>query len=67
MNIRVLSGFTSSRAIALEVVEEGRRVVSQVTKVDGFSSLLQQQQPIEDLKELSRRLMNPGRWLSSGS
>jgi len=67
MNVRVLFGFTSPGAIALEVAEKGRRVVSQITKVDGFSSLLQQQQSIEDLEEFCRGLMNPGRKLSSAS
>jgi len=67
MNVRILSSSAGPRAIALEVTEKGRRVVSQITKVDSFSSLLQQQQSVEDLEEFGRRLMNPGGKVSTES
>ena len=34
--------------------------MSDVAEVDRFTTLPQQQQPVEDLEKFGRRLMNPG-------
>ena len=55
---RVLFWSARPRSIPLEVLDQRRCIVPQITKVDGFASFLQQQDAIEGLKEFCRRLVN---------
>ena len=59
IDVRVLIGSTGPGSITLEVTEHLCCVVSKITEVDRFTALPQQQQPVEDLEQLSGRLMNP--------
>ena len=58
-NLRVLFWSASPGSISLKVVNQSGRIMSKITEIDGLPALPQQQQPIKDLEELGRRLMNP--------
>jgi hypothetical protein len=61
IDVRVLVGSTGPGSITFEVAKKLRCVVSEITEVDRFSALLQQQQPVEDLEQFCGGLVNP-RW-----
>jgi hypothetical protein len=48
----------SRGTVALEIIKHGRRSFADVTKVHSLTSLLEEQETIKDLEQLSRRLMN---------
>ena len=54
----VLVVATFACAIAGEVLQEGFRVVSDVTKVDGLAALSQEEESVELLEQNGRRLVN---------
>ena len=61
MNLRVLFRSTGLRTIALEVVNQRLRVVSQVTEVNSLTTLAKEQQPVESLEQFGGRLMDAKR------
>ena len=57
-NARVLLLAALRRAVALKVADEGRRVVPDIAVVDGLTTLAKEQQAVEYLEQLGRRLVN---------
>ena len=55
---RVLLRITLRRSVALKVAQESRSIVAKVSKVNGLSTLSEQEEVIELLEEDSRRLMD---------
>jgi len=45
-----------SGTVPFKVLDESRRILAKITKVDGLASLLEQEHTIEDLEEFCRRL-----------
>ena len=54
-NSRILIGFTRTGSIPLKIIDEGCSIVSEITKVDRFSTLPQQQQPAENLEKIRQK------------
>jgi hypothetical protein len=63
-HIRVSVRMASRGTVALEIIEHGRRSFTDATKVHSLASLLEEQETVKDLEQLSRRLMNTGTRLS---
>ena len=57
-DVRVLRRLALSSAIVLEVLDESGRILADVAEVDGFTTFLEEEEAIEDLEELGRRLMD---------
>ena len=51
--------------MALEVVDQRRGLVAEVTEVDGLAALAQEEQAIEDFEQLGRGLMDTRKGKSS--
>jgi hypothetical protein len=65
VNLRILIRSTRPGSIPLKVIDRSRGILSKITKIKCFSTLPQQQQPVENLEEFRRRLVNPKRSFSS--
>ena len=57
-NSRILGGITFPSTVALEVVDHGRSIVTQIAEIDRLTTLLEQEHTIENLEELRGRLMD---------
>ena len=57
-NVRVLVLTALSSTVALEVVDERGRVVSNVAEVDSLSALAEEEEAVEYLEELGGGLMD---------
>jgi hypothetical protein len=55
---RVVRVGTSLVGTSVEVFDEGRRVLAEVSEVNSLSSLLKEKETIESLEEFRRRLMD---------
>ena len=62
---RVRIGSTPSGTIPLKIPDHRHRPLADITKVDHLSTFAEQQQPIKDLEEFTRGLMNSTRICSS--
>jgi hypothetical protein len=62
-DIRVSVRMASRSTVALEIIKHDGRSFVDVTKVHSLTSLLEEQETITDLEQLSRRLMNARRKL----
>lgn len=58
---RVVGIGTPLVSASMEVLDKGRRVFAKISKVDGLSSLLEEEETIEGLEELRRGLMDGGK------
>lgn len=62
--VRTFSGVVALAAVlvgpGVEVFEHGLRVLAEIAEVDGLAALLQQQEAVESLEQLGRRLMDGG-------
>jgi len=57
-NVRVLLGAAVTRSIPFEILDEGHGAGPNITKVDGFTTRSQQEQPIKDLEKFSGGLLS---------
>jgi hypothetical protein len=55
---RVIRVGTSLVGTSVEVFDEGRRVLAEVSEVNSLSSLLKEEETIESLEKFGRRLMD---------
>jgi hypothetical protein len=56
-NLRILLRFAMPRTVLFEVAKQGCRVVAEIAEVHSFATFSEKQKSVENLEQLSGRLM----------
>lgn len=57
-DIRILFRLASTATFALEILDEGCRIVAKIAEINRLTALAEEQEPVEDLEQFTRRLMD---------
>lgn len=58
-NSRIFLGQAFTSPISLEIINESRRILAQVSKVNCLAAFFKKEHTVKYLEQLSGRLMNP--------